>query len=31
MVPKPKEPTAEEIEEQEKFLDELQEYHNKRG
>jgi hypothetical protein len=31
MVPKPKEPTAEDIEERETFLRELQEYHEKRG
>jgi hypothetical protein len=31
MVAKQKEPTAEEIEEREKFIEELQEYHKKRG
>jgi chromatin structure-remodeling complex subunit RSC9 len=31
MVAKQREPTAEEIEEREKFIEELQEYHKKRG
>jgi hypothetical protein len=31
MVAKQKEPTAEEIEEREKFIEELEEYHKKRG